>query len=159
MSTRIDPTNETSPRAKATSERRNVVNSLVKGLRLLEAFSADQPEMTLSEVASAAELDPGTTFRMLNTLVAAGYIARVPGSKRFRLTLKVTDLGFHAIARTDLRDIARPILRTLVGELSEAASLGVLDGGDVLYIERVRAGIARLSIDIRVGTTRTIQSD
>lgn len=134
-------------------ESKNQVNSLVKGLRVLEAFSADQPEMTLSEVAQAAELDPGTSFRMLNTLMTAGYVARVEGSKRFRLTMKVTDLGFHAIARMDLREVARPILRSLVGEISEAASLGVIEGGDVLYVERVRAGIARLGVDIRIGTT------
>lgn len=132
---------------------RSVVNSLAKGLRVLEAFSAERPELTLSEVAAVAGLDPGTAFRMLNTLVMLGYVNRIPDTKRFRLTLKVTDLGFHAIARADLREIARPILRSLVGEVNEAASLGVLDGADILYVERVRAGITRIGVDIRIGTT------
>ena len=48
--------------------------------------------------------------------------------------------------------MVRPTLRSLVDEVSEAASFGVLDGGDVLYIERVRAGFTRLGVDIRVGT-------
>jgi IclR family pca regulon transcriptional regulator len=135
-----------------TEDPRNLVNSLSKGLRVLEAFSAERTEMTLSEVARAASLDPGTAFRMLNTLVMLGYVARVPDSKRFRLTLKVVDLGLHAIGRSDLRELARPILRSLVGEISEAASLGVMDGGDVLYVERVRAGLTRLGVDIRIGT-------
>lgn len=134
-------------------DERSQVNSLAKGLRVLEAFTASQPEMTLSEVAIAASLDPGTCFRMLNTLVSSGYVAKIPNTRKFRLTLKVIDLGFHAIAHSDLREIARPILRSLVGEVSEAASLGVIDGGDVLYIERVRAGVARLGVDIRIGTT------
>ncbi|MDQ4060548.1 MAG: IclR family transcriptional regulator, partial [Pseudomonadota bacterium] len=132
---------------------RSTVQALAKGLRILEAFSADRREMTLSEIAAATGLDPGTTFRMLNTLVKLGYVARVPGTRRFMLSLKVLDLGFHAIARTDLREIIRPILRSLVGEISEAASFGVLDGADILYIERVRAGLARLGVDIRIGTT------
>ena len=51
---------------------RSVVNSLAKGLRVLEAFSAERPELTLSEVAAIAKLDPGTAFRMLNTLVMLG---------------------------------------------------------------------------------------
>ena len=89
---------------------------------------------------------------MLNTLTMLGYVARVPDSKRFRLTLKVIDLGLHAIGRSDLRELARPILRSLVGEITEAASVGVLDGGDVLYVERVRAGLTRLGVDIRIGT-------
>jgi IclR family transcriptional regulator, pca regulon regulatory protein len=134
-------------------ESRNVVNSLAKGLRILEAFSAERPELTLSEVASLAGLDPGTAFRMLNTLVMLGYLARIPESKRFRLALKVVDLGLHAIGRADLREIARPILRSIVGEVNEAASLGVLDGADILYIERVRAGLTRIGVDIRIGTT------
>src|SRR5262249_20157687 len=46
-----------------------------------------------------------------------------------------------------------PVLRSLVGELGEAASFGVLDGGDVVYIERVRAGLTRLGAEIRIGTT------
>jgi IclR family pca regulon transcriptional regulator len=136
-----------------TTDERSVVQSLAKGLRILECFSADRMEMTLSEVAAAGGLDPGTTFRMLNTLVMLGYVTRVPGTKRFRLTLKAADLGLHAIGHADLREIARPILRSLVGEVNEAASLGVLDGGDVLYIERVRAGLTRIGVDIRIGTT------
>ncbi|MEP7029345.1 MAG: IclR family transcriptional regulator [Pseudolabrys sp.] len=134
-------------------ESRNRVNSLAKGLRVLESFTAERPELTLSDVTVLARLDPGTAFRMLNTLVMAGYVSRIPDSKRFRLTLKVTDLGLHAIGRADLREIARPILRSLVGEVNEAASLGVLDGADILYIERVRAGLTRIGVDIRIGTT------
>jgi IclR family pca regulon transcriptional regulator len=134
------------------ADPRSVVNSLSKGLRVLEAFTAERTEMTLSEVARAADIDPGTAFRMLNTLVMLGYVARVPSGRRFRLTLKVIDLGFHAIGRSDLRELARPILRSLVGEISEAASVGVLDGADILYVERVRAGLTRLGVDIRIGT-------
>ncbi|MGE3144609.1 MAG: IclR family transcriptional regulator [Pseudorhodoplanes sp.] len=135
------------------ADQRNLVNSLAKGFRILESFTAERLEMTLSQVAAAAALDPGTTFRMLNTLVMLGYVARVPDTKLFRLTLKAADLGLNAIGHADLREIVRPILRSLVGELNEAASLGVLDGADILYIERVRAGLARLGVEIRIGTT------
>lgn len=144
---------ETPVGAASDDDQRNRVNSLAKGLRVLEAFTAERPELTLSEVAALAKLDPGTAFRMLNTLVMAGYVSRIPDSKRFRLTLKVTDLGLHAIGRADLREVARPILRSLVGQVNEAASLGVLDGADILYIERVRAGLTRIGVDIRIGTT------
>lgn len=135
------------------TDPRSLVNSLAKGLRVLESFRADRLEMTVSEAAQAAELDPGTAFRLLNTLALLGYVERVHDSKRFRLSLKAAELGMRAIGHADLRDIARPVLRSLVGELNEAASFGVLDGADVLYIERVRAGVARLAVDIRVGTT------
>ncbi|MCK1395713.1 IclR family transcriptional regulator [Bradyrhizobium sp. 1] len=138
---------------RGATDQRSTVQSLAKGFRLLEAFGPDQEEPTLSELALAAGLDPGTTYRMLNTLVDLGYVDRVPDSRRFRLTLKVLDLGFHAIAHRDLRAIVRPVLRTLVNDTSEAASFGVLNGAEVLYIERVRAGVTRLGVDIRLGTT------
>lgn len=132
---------------------RSHVASLRKGLAVLEAFSAEQADLTVSDVAALAGLDPGTAYRMLTTLADAGYLARDAATRRFRLTLRVLDLGFAAIGRRDLRDIARPVLRSLVGDVSEAASLGVLDGSDILYVERVRAGLTRLGVDIRIGTT------
>lgn len=137
--------------AKSDAQTKNSVQSLAKAFRLLEAIAASESELTLSELAAAASLDPGTTHRMLKTMVDLGYVERLE-SKRFSLTLKVLDLGFRAIGRQDMRNLARPILRTLVGEVSEAASLGVLRGSDVLYLERVRAGVMRLGVDIQVGT-------
>jgi IclR family pca regulon transcriptional regulator len=137
----------------AAPDMRSTVQSLAKGFRVLEAFTADNPQLTMSEVSLAAGLDPGTTHRMLATLVGLGYVAKIPETKRFRLTLKVLDLGFNALAHQDLRAIVRPYLRELVNHLGEAASFAVLEGPDVLYIERVRAGHMRMGVDIRVGTT------
>ena len=132
-------------------DKKSSVQSLAKAFRLLEAIAASEADLTLSELAAAAQLDPGTTHRMLNTLAGLGYVDRVAG-RRFTLTLKVLDLGFRAIGRQDMRSLARPLLRSLVGEVSEAASVGVLSGSDVLYVERMRAGLTRLGVDIRVGT-------
>jgi IclR family pca regulon transcriptional regulator len=128
------------------------VASLAKGFRILEAFTAQQPELTLAEAARKAGVDNATAFRFLNTLVQTGYVERVPHARLFRLTTKVLDLGFNAIAHSDLRTQARPILRSLVGEINEAASVGVLDGASVLYIERMQAGLARLGVDTRIGS-------
>ncbi|MGN6460496.1 MAG: IclR family transcriptional regulator [Pseudolabrys sp.] len=144
------PANKTAGKAPARDSKSSV-QSLAKAFRLLEAIAATETDLTLSELAGAAALDPGTTHRMLNTLTDLGYVDRTEG-KRFALTLKVLDLGFRAIGRRDIRTLARPLLRTLVDEVSEAASLGVLDGSDVLYVERIRAGMTRLGVDIRVGT-------
>jgi IclR family pca regulon transcriptional regulator len=141
------------PGASALSAKaaKSSVRSVEKALRLLETMASFDVDMTLSELAKAAKLDPGTTHRMLKTMLNAGYVAR-SDPKHFTLTLKVLDLGFRAIGRRDIRALARPTLRTLVDGVNEAASLGVLVGGSILYIERIRAGITRLGVDIRVGT-------
>ena len=76
---------------------------------------------------------------------------RVDESRRFRLTFKCLDLGYNAIARSELRSLARPLLRGIVGEHIEAASIGVLDGFEVVYVERIQAGLERLAVDVRIG--------
>jgi IclR family transcriptional regulator, pca regulon regulatory protein len=139
------------PRTAAPADK-NVVLSLAKGFRVLEAFTADAPELALAQVARRAGLSNAVAFRLLNTLVMLGYVERVEGTRAFRLTLKCLDLGFHAIARADLRTAARPVLRQLVGEVNEAASIGVLEGADVLYVERIQAGLTRLGVEVRIGT-------
>lgn len=131
---------------------KNTVHSLAKGFRILEAFTAQEPELAMAEVARKAGVDNATAFRFLNTLVQTGYVERVPDARLFRLTTKVLDLGFNAIAHSDLRTQARPILRGLVGAINEAASVGVLDGSHILYVERIQAGLARLGVDTRIGS-------
>lgn len=137
---------------KHASNSKNTVQSLAKGFRVLETFSATETEFTLTEIANRTGLDSGTVFRMVNTLVSLDYLQIVSNTRKFRLSLKVLDLGFNAIARTDLRTVARPILRSLVSEIIEAASLAALDGAEMVYLERVQAGLARLGVDVRIGT-------
>jgi len=129
-----------------------VVLSLAKGFRVLEIFDAHEPELTLSQIAQRAGLDVGTTFRLVKTLVMLGYLRQDAGGKRYRLGLKVLDLGFNAIGRMDLHSVARPILRSLVGPVNEAASIAVLDGADCVYVERVQLGLGRLGVTQRIGS-------
>ena len=136
----------------APANAKNTVQSLAKGFKVLQAFTAQEAELTMAEVARKCGVDNATAFRFLNTLVDLGYVDKVDNTRRFRLSLKVLDLGFHAIAHSDLRTLARPILRSLVGEVNEAASVAVLDGSDVMYAERVQAGLTQLGVDVRIGS-------
>lgn len=133
-------------------DTRSKVLSLAKGMRVLEAFDPQNQTLTLSEIAARAKLDPGTTFRIVRTMVDLGYLEQAGEAKRYYLGLKVLDLGFTAIARMDPHDAARPILRSLVGHINEAASIGVLYGTEAVYVDRVQAGIARLGVDVRIGS-------
>lgn len=144
--------NEADPTNEKKLDKKSTIGSLAKGFRVLEAFSTGYEQMTISDVCKVTGLDSGTVFRNLNTLVDLGYLKKDGDAKLFRLTFKVLELGFHAIGRSDVRDLVLPILRELVGQVGEAASFGVLEGADILYLERVRGGVARLGVDIRVGT-------
>ena len=82
-----------------SSDREQIAQTLIEGFRVLQAFTAPKPTLTVRQVADRAGLDTGTTFRFVLTLVILGYLERIPDTKRFRLTLKPLELGFHAIVQ------------------------------------------------------------
>lgn len=131
---------------------KNVVQSVAKAFAVLKAFDASLPELTITEVAERAGLDRGTAFRLVNTLCLLGYLAATARGKRYRLTLKCLELGYTPLARADLKILARPLLREMVPDVADAASLGMLDGPDVVYVERAQSGFAASNIDRRPGS-------
>jgi IclR family pca regulon transcriptional regulator len=120
---------------------KNVVNSVVKAFKVLQAFTTAEPTMTVSEVAAATGTDRGTAYRLIHTLVSLGYMRAVP-VRRFRLTLKCLELGFIVLSSQDVPMHAGPLLQECVPEISDAASVGVLDGADVVFMQRVGPGDA-----------------
>ena len=133
-------------------DAKNTVQSVAKALNVLRAFDATHTELIIADVAARAGLDRGTAYRLIHTLVSLGYLAPVSDSRRFRLTLKCLELGYSALARGGMKAQAAPLLRELVPEQADAASLGVLDGADVVYVERAQTDLARNNFDRRVGS-------
>lgn len=131
---------------------KNVVQSVAKAFAVLRAFGPDHDALTISEIAARTDLDRGTSFRLLHTLRDLGYVAAVPGTRRFRLTLKCLELGYTALAHADLKMLSRPLLADLVADVADAASLGMLDGPDVVYVQRVQGDLGGRSLDRRSGT-------
>jgi IclR family transcriptional regulator, pca regulon regulatory protein len=131
---------------------KSVVQSAAKAFAVLKAFDPNLPELTVTEIAARAHLDRGTAFRLARTLMELGYVRGVPGSKRYRLTLKCLELGFAALAGRDLPAHARPLLREVVPAVADAGSLGMLERGEVIYVERVQTVPERLGIDRRPGS-------
>jgi len=141
-------------RASETTPKnpKNYVASVGKAFAVLKSFSSEAFELTLSEVAARTNLDRGTAFRLIQTLIELGYLQAVPQSRRFRLGVACLDLGYTVLSHGSLRPIVEPLLRELVPAVGDAASLGVLDGGDVVYLARIGAGLDRHKMDRRPGT-------
>jgi IclR family pca regulon transcriptional regulator len=137
---------------RAADNPKNVVQSAAKVFAVLKAFTPEQPELTLAEIAARAATDRGTAFRLIHTLEALGYLRAVPDSRRFRLTLQCLELGFAALTARGLPDHAAPLLRELVPEVGDAASLGAVEGGDVVYLARVQKGLERHGVVRHPGT-------
>ncbi|MFC4115667.1 IclR family transcriptional regulator domain-containing protein [Nonomuraea zeae] len=123
------------------------VQSLARGLAVIRAFSAIEPELTLSQVARATGLSRAAARRFLITLTDLGYV-RSDG-RLFALTPRVLELGYAYLSSLSLPEVADPHLERLAAEVHESASVAVLDGADVVYVARVAtARIMRVTINI-----------
>jgi IclR family transcriptional regulator, pca regulon regulatory protein len=108
------------------------IQALARGLEVIEAFSADAPSMTLSEVASRTSLSAATARRCLLTLERLGYVRQT--GRQFRLSSRVLSLGSSYFASLNLAGIAQPIVQDLADRLQHACSVTVLEGNEVVYV-------------------------
>ena len=125
------------------------VQSFARGLSVIRAFSAEAPRQTLTEVARHCGLTRAGARRILLTLQTLGYV-RMEG-RQFLLTPKILDLGFAYLSSQPLWQFAEPLMQQLAGELKEACSAAVLEGGDIVYVLRVPARKI-MSINLGVGS-------
>ena len=111
------------------------LQSLERGLAVLQVFSSEHPRLTLSEVARLTGITRATARRILLTLQHLGYV-RVDG-RLFFLTPRVLSLGFGYLSSLNLWDIAQPFMEELVEQTHESCSAATLDLPDIVYVARV----------------------
>lgn len=116
---------------------REYIAGLDKGLAVIEAFGAGRERLTQSEVARVVGLSPASARRCLRTLEALGY-ACVDG-RYWRLTPRVLRLGHAYVSSSPLARQAQPVLESLAERTHASASLGMLDGADVVFVARATA--------------------
>jgi IclR family pca regulon transcriptional regulator len=125
------------------------VQSLERGLAVLQVFSRENPAPTLSEVARLAGTTRATARRILLTLERLGHV-RSDG-RRFSLTPRVLALGWSYLSSLNLWEIAQPLMEDLVEQTGESCSAATLDLPDVVYVARVPTRRI-MSITLGVGT-------
>jgi len=106
-------------------------------LAILDLLSFEGPDLSLGEVSDKLELHKSTVHRLIMVLERHKLIERNSLNGRYRLGLKLFELGTRAVSRLDLRERARPVLERLVLETSETVHLGILDDTEVLYLDKV----------------------
>ena len=129
--------------------------SLERGLAILASFASSRPLIGTSELSRRLGLSRSTTHRYIATLTRLDYLHQDPETRKYRLGPRVLDLGFSAINSMDVREISAPYLRQLSDDTGCTVNLAILDGLDVVYIERCRAprlGQREIDLDIHVGS-------
>ncbi len=112
----------------------DMMGGLAKGLRVIEAFTADTPRLSISEAAEIAGLDRATTRRCLLTLAEQGYCAY--DGKFFTVTPRVLRLGTGCLATMPLPRIVQPWLDQLSEQIGQSTSVAILDGAEIVYVAR-----------------------
>lgn len=124
-----------SPTRHTFEQSRDYVQSLARGLAVLNSFSHDKPQMTLTQVAVQTQLSRAAARRLLLTLQHEGYVHTE--GRHFLLSPKVLELSYRYLDSLNITDITQPIVESLSRQLNESCSLAVLDGHDIVYIARV----------------------
>jgi IclR family pca regulon transcriptional regulator len=111
--------------------------SLERGLAILECFTPETPVLGIADIATQLGMSRSTTHRYVTTLLALGYI-RQGAKRKYRLGLRVTELGMSALNETSLREHAHADLAELAHRSGYATGIAVLENGEIVCVDRVQ---------------------
>jgi DNA-binding IclR family transcriptional regulator len=113
-------------------------SALARAVRVLESFTPEEPELTVTEVARRSNLHLATASRIVGQLVGHGLLSRGP-DREVRIGFRMWELASRAAPTRSLRDAAMPYLEDLHAVVGHHAQLAVLDGDEVIFLERLSA--------------------
>src|ERR1043165_8296336 len=120
-----------------------------RALRILSAFTGSQPSMSLSQISPCTTLPLSAPHRLVAELTAWGALER-DDAGIYRIGLRLWEVAALAPRGIGLRDAALPFLEDLYEATHENVQLAVLDGTEVIYVERI-SGRGAVNVLTRVG--------
>ncbi|MGD9892966.1 MAG: IclR family transcriptional regulator [Dehalococcoidia bacterium] len=129
----------------------NSLQSLVNGVEVLQLLARDS-NLTLTDIANRLVMNKTVVYRVLSTLHQMGLVRRNVNDKRYRLGLRLWELGTVAMRDLRVRELAVHHLTQLAEQTGEAVNLSVPDDGEVLFLESVRmtsSGVAQTALATR----------
>lgn len=113
------------------------IETLEKGVRVLEVFRNGQTSISLTELAHLCQMTKSAAQRFTHTWCELGYLAKDESSRRYRLTHKALELGFLYLHTDPLISRALPALKLIRERCNLTANLSVLSGHDIVYVMRI----------------------
>jgi IclR family KDG regulon transcriptional repressor len=114
------------------------LSTVSKALQVLQAFSYEHPVMGVSELSRKLNMGKSSVHRVLCTLAEQGFVAKTDDD-RYRLGLKLHELGQLVVSSLELRQVAHGPLERLRNECGETVHIAVLEGADVVYVYRIES--------------------
>jgi len=120
-----------------TESSRNRLTSVARAARILKAFTTHNPTWGVSELARHLDLSTSSTHRLLSTLTDEGVLEQDPDTGRYRLGLSIFDLAAAMPTQRTLHEAVLVSMTELRSRTGETVQVGVLDGREVVYVERL----------------------
>jgi IclR family transcriptional regulator, KDG regulon repressor len=111
--------------------------TLLRGLKILELTASGKSDLPIRELAKEANLPRSIVHRLISTLQSEGYIQKNTANPGYHLGSKLWSLGCAAIQGLEVREVARPYLENLSYKTNELVALGILDGREVVYLDKI----------------------
>jgi DNA-binding IclR family transcriptional regulator len=131
------------------------LQSLDRAVAVLDLLGESEGPLGLADVCERMDLHKSTAHRALMVLERCGLIERTP-ENRFRLGLKLYELGTRAVEQIDLRARVHPWFRRLSAQVGETVHLGVLQKTSVVYLDKVEPSNRRVWLSSRIGTSNPV---
>jgi IclR family transcriptional regulator, pca regulon regulatory protein len=128
----------------------NFMTSLARGLVVIQAFTQQSPQMTISQLSIKTGFSRAAVRRCLYTLTKLGFAGAEDGS-RYSLRPRMLTLSHTYTASNALATAAQPILERMSAALRESFSVATLDGEDIVYIARTQVNRV-MAVDLHIGS-------
>ncbi len=112
-------------------------NTMIKGITILEVLAHSDKALGVSELATRSGFGKSNVHRLLQALVEMGYVRRGGALGTYAASIKLWQLGSAVLQNADLRKIALPWMQRLLDQTRETVHLSVLDGMQVVYLEKL----------------------
>lgn len=130
------------------------VQSVDRAFAILEALSASPHGKSLTELSTVVGLHVSTTHRLLGALSSRGYVQKDIESGKYRLTMRLFEIGGRAVNGLNLVSISRPFLERLAGSTGETIHLVARNGDEVVYVYKEDTGSSVIRMASFVGLRR-----
>ena len=127
------------------------IKSLLKGLKLLEAFTSEDFMLSFQEIVLKTKMPKATVFRLLYTLTSEDYLYFDSKLKKYYMSPRVMSLGSVFLSGLKLREVALPYLKELSRLCDQNVNLTILDRKEILYVEHISKWDL-LNFNIHVGS-------
>ena len=140
------------PCATPSEQHEAISTATARTFAILDLVANSQTAVEVSSVIETLALPKATAYRLVDSLVSSGYLAREPLRKRLTVGSRLTDLAFGAM-RASMRDSSRhALLRRLVHQVNETCNIGLMLHGEVVYLDRVEAEHWPLRLQFSAGS-------